>query len=203
MIGDNADLKIQLERKRYATVAFGWKIFSPRNSRFLYTQNLFWRFTRHFSVCTSFVGGNKSNNFHRQQIRRTFFPNEGNSANRWYACDYLLQFNFNKTHIGGSVNTAVGFLSRLELKVTEKKRLKIREEKQTTPTEVTSSTSDVADEEQDFFTLLDNRDESEEQILERREQPRQDAKQCVAEEEPSSLKTSVKQFREIDGNTTS
>ena len=44
----------------------------------------------------------------------------------WDACDYLSQFNFKIAHIAGSINTAAYFLSRLELKVTEKIRLKIR-----------------------------------------------------------------------------
>ena len=48
------------------------------------------------------------------------------------ACEYVLQFNFKITHIAVSVNTAADFLSRLELKVTEKIHLKIREDVQTT-----------------------------------------------------------------------
>ena len=95
----------------------------------------------------------------------------------WNARDYVLQFNFKIAHIDGSVNTAADFLSRLEFKVTEKKRLKIREDIQTTPIEETSSSSDVADEEQFFFTQADNSDESEEQTLERKKQSRQNAKQ--------------------------
>ena len=75
----------------------------------------------------------------------------------------MLQFNFKIAHIAGSVNTAADFLSRLELKVTEKIRLKIREDIQTTPTEVTTSSSDVADEEQFFFTHADDSNESEDQ----------------------------------------
>ena len=56
-----------------------------------------------------------------------------------YACDYVLQFNFRIAHIAGSVNTAADFRSRVKLKVTEKIRLKIREDIQTTPIEVTTS----------------------------------------------------------------
>ena len=61
------------------------------------------------------------------------------------ACDYVLQFNFEIAHIAGSVNTAADFLSRLELQVTEKIRLKIREDIHKTPIEVTTSSSDVAE----------------------------------------------------------
>ena len=71
-----------------------------------------------------------------------FFPN----AALWNACQYVLKHNFEIADIAGSVNTAADFFSRLELKVTEKIRLKIREDIQTTPVEVTTSSSDVADE---------------------------------------------------------
>ena len=116
---------------------------------------------------------------------------------------HVLQFNFKTANIAGSVNTAAGCLSRLELKVTEKIRLKIREDIQTTPIEVTTASSDVADEEQFFFTHADDRNESEEQTLERREQSRQKAKQWAANEQSPVLKTSVTEFTKIDGNTTS
>ena len=132
-----------------------------------------------------------------------FFQTKAIPPALWNACDYVLQFNFKIAHIAGSVNTAADFLSRLELKVTEKIRLKIREDIQTTPVEVTTSSSDVADEEQIFFTSADDATESEEQTLERKEQSRQNAKQWAANEEQLALKTSVKEFTKIDGNTTS
>ena len=68
--------------------------------------------------------------------------------------------------IAGTVNTAADFLSRLELKVTEKIRLKIMEDIHTTLIEVTTSSSDVADEEHFFFTHADDGNESEKQTLE-------------------------------------
>ena len=63
----------------------------------------------------------------------------------WNACGYVLQFIFKTTQIAGSINTAADFLYRLELKVKEEIRLKIREVVQTTVIEVTTSSSDVAD----------------------------------------------------------
>ena len=115
----------------------------------------------------------------------------------------MLQFNFKIAHIGRSVNTAADFLSRLELKVTEKIRLKIREDIQTTPIEVTTSTSDVADAEQFFFKHADDNNKSEVQTFERKQRSKQNAKQWAANEESPVLKTSVKKFTKIDGNTTS
>ena len=82
----------------------------------------------------------------------------------------MLQFYFNTAHIVGSVKTAAEFVSRLVLKVTEKIRLKISEDVQTTPIEVTTSSSDVADEEPFFFMEADAEDEIEEQTLDRKEQ---------------------------------
>ena len=99
-----------------------------------------------------------------------FFQTKAIPPALWNACDYVLQFNFTIAHIAGSVNTAADFLSRLELIITEKIRLKIREDIPISPIEVTTSSSDVADEEQIFFTHADDAKESEQQTLERKEQ---------------------------------
>ena len=68
---------------------------------------------------------------------------------------------------------------------------------------MTTSCSDVADEEQFFFTQADNNHESEQQTVERKKQPKRNAKQWAAKEESPVLKTSVKEFTKIDGSTTS
>ena len=205
MIEDNPDQKIQSKRKTYAPVAFGSKIFSPAQLKmsiyskeflviymaFLEFAHILWEATKPTIVLTD----NKS-------VTR-FFQTKAIPPALWNACDYVLQFNFKIAHIAGSVNTAADFLSRLELKVTEKIRLKIREDIHTVPIEVTTSSSDAADEEQIFFTHADYAKESEEQTLERKEQSRQKAKQWAVSEELPALKTSVKEFTKIDGNTTS
>ena len=74
-----------------------------------------------------------------------FFQTKAIPPSLWNACGYVLQFNFKIAHIAGLVNTAADFLSGLELKVPERIRLKIREDVQTTPFEVTTTSSDVAD----------------------------------------------------------
>ena len=48
----------------------------------------------------------------------------------------------------------------------------------------------------------DKNNESEEQTLERKEQSRKNARQRLANEEPSSLKTCVKEFTKINGYST-
>ena len=163
MIEDNPDQKIQSMRKTYALVAFGLKFFYPAQLKksiyskeflalymaFLEFAHDLWEATKPTIVLTD----NKSVTL--------FFQTKAIPPVLWNACDYVLQFNFKKAHIAGLVNTAADFLSRLELKVTEKIRLKIREDIHTTPIEVTTSSSDVADEEQIFFTHADGSTESE------------------------------------------
>ena len=204
MIEDNPDQKIQSKRKTYVPVAFGSKIFSPAQLKmsiyskeflaiymaFLEFAHTLWEATKPTIVLTD----NKS-------VTR-FFQTKAIPPSLWNACDYVVQFNFKIAHIAGSVNTAADFLSRLELKVTERICLTIREDVQTTPIEITTSSSDVADEEQFFFTHTDDQHETEEQILQRKEQSRQKAVEWVANQEPSSMKPSIKEFTKIDGNTT-
>ena len=66
-----------------------------------------------------------------EKTKPTIVLNDNKSVTRFFqtkaippslrnACDYVLQFNFKIAHIAGSVNTAADFLSRLELKVTER-----------------------------------------------------------------------------------
>ena len=205
MIEDNPDQKLQSKRETYAPVAFGSKIFSPAQLKmsmyskevlaiymaFLEFAHILWEATKPTIVLTD----NKS-------VTR-FFQTKAIPPALWNACDYVLQFNFKIAHIAGSVNTAADFLSRIEHKITEKIGLKIREDIHTTPIEVTTTASDVADEEQIFFTHADDGKESEEQTLERKEQSPQNAKQWAANEQSPALKTSVKEFTKIDGNTRS
>ena len=68
---------------------------------------------------------------------------------------------------------------------------------------MTTSSSDVADEEQFFFTHADAEDQTEEQILQRKEQYWKKETEWVLNEEPSSMKLSVQEFTNIEGNTTS
>ena len=132
-----------------------------------------------------------------------FFQTKAVPRALWNACDYVLHFNFKIAHIAGTVNTAADFLSRLELIVTEKIRLKVRENNHKTSIEATTSSSDVAGEERFFYTHAHNTNESEEQTRERKEQSRQIAKRWATNAESPTLKTSVKEFTKIDGITTS
>ena len=205
MIEDNPDLKIQSKVKTYAPIAFGSKFFSlaqlkmPIYSQqslaiymaFLEFAHILWQTTKPTIVLTD-------NNY----VTR-FFQTKAIPPSLWNACDYVLRFNFKIAHIAVSVNTSADFISRLELKVTEKIHLKIREVVPTTPIEVTTSSSDVTDKEQFFFTQTDDQDQTEEQILQRKEQSLEKAAEWLVNQEPSSMKPSIKEFTKIDRNTTS
>ena len=205
MVEDNPDQKIQSTRKTYAPVAFGSKTFSPAQLKMsIYSKEFFafymaflefayilWETTKPTIVLTD------------NKFVTRFFQTKAIPPSLWNACDYVLQFNFKIAHIAGSVNTAPDFLSRLELKLTERIRHKIREDVQTTPIEVTTSSSDVAEEEQFTFTQTNGEDEIEEQILQRQQQSREKSAEWVVNQEPPSMKPSIKEFTKIDGNTTS
>ena len=99
------------------------------------------------------------------------------------------------------MNTAADFLSRLELKVTEKIRLKIREDIKTIPIEVHTSSSDVADEEQVFFTPQDNEEaETEEQTLDRKAEAKNKALRQYVNQSGESFKASVKELIMVRAN---
>ena len=120
MIEDNPDQKIQSKRKTYAPVAVGSKVFPPEQLKmsvyskeflanfmaFLEFPHILWEATKLIIVLTD----NKS-------VTR-FFQTKAIPSALWRACEYELQFKFKIARFDGSVNTAVDFLSRLELKNT-------------------------------------------------------------------------------------
>ena len=205
MIEDNPDEKIQSKKKTYSPVAFGSKVSSPAQLKMSIYSKIFLAIYMAFpeiahilwetSKPTIVLTDNKS-------VTR-FFQTKAIPPSLWNACDYVPQFNFKIAHIAGSVNTAADFLSKLELKVTEKIHLKIREDVQITPIEVSTPSSDVVDEEPFFFTQTDGQNETEEQILQRKEQYQKMAAEWVVNQEPLSMKPSIKDFTKFDGNTTS
>ena len=181
------------------------KIFSPAQLRLtIYTKEILTTYMAFFEFAhflweatqpTIVLTDNKS-------VTR-FFQTKALPTAVWNSCDYVWQFNFRKAYIAVSANTAADFVSSLELEVTEKMRLRIREDIQTKPIEVTTSSSDVADEKQFFLTQADKNDESDQQSFERKEQFRQNAKQWAANQELLCLKIGVKELTKTDEKTTS
>ena len=110
----------------------------------------------------------------------------------------MLQVVFKIALIAGSVNAATDFLTRLKLRVTGRISPKIREDVQTTLIEVTTSSSYVANEEKFFFLQADAEDATEAETPKRKEQSREKATEWGATDEPSSMKPSISEFRNID-----
>ena len=127
----------QLKKSLYS------KFFLPIYMAFLEVAHILWEAAKPIIVLTD-----------TKSVTR-FLQKKAILPALWNSCDYILQLNFKIAEIAGSINTETDFLSRIKLKVTEKIRLKIREDVQTTPIEVTTSSSDVADAE-DFFTQTGN-----------------------------------------------
>ena len=97
----------------------------------------------------------------------------------WNACDYVMQFNFLIAHVPGKMNTAADFLSRLELDPKEKLQLTLRNDIETKPIEVNIQNADITQEEQ-FFFLDEEEDETEEQIWQRKEERKEQLKKNQA-----------------------
>ena len=171
MIEDNPDQKIQSKRKTCDPGVFGSELLSPVQLELsIYSKEFLGIYMaiselahilKEVAKTTIVLTDNKS--FIRFFQMKTILPA------LWNSSDNALQFNFKTAKIAGSVNTLAEFTSRPELKVSQKVRLKIREDTQTTPLEVTTSTLDVADEEQLPLTQVDTRNESKEQICDRKE----------------------------------
>ena len=162
-----------------------------------------WWYSWHFLKLHTFCGKHQSQQRARRKLNQSpVFSDESHSSIFVEGMQFLLQFNSKTAHIAGSVDTAADFLSHLELVVTEKIRLKVREDVQTTPIEVTTPSSEIADEEQFFFTQsvgemrLKSDPPTNRTIAEK-------ATEWVANKKPFSMKPSIKDFTKVDRNTTS
>ena len=203
MVEDNPDQKIQSKRKTYAPVAFGSKNFSPAQLKmsiyskefvviymaFLDFAHILWEATKPTIVLTD----NKS-------VTR-FFQTKVIPPSLWNACENVLQFNFKIAHIAGSKNTAADFLSRLKLRVIERIRLKSGKMYKQHPLksqhllQMLRTKNSFSSHKQMIRMKPKNRSYKKKQ--------RAKAAEWVVNQEPSSLKPSIKEFTKIDGNTTS
>ena len=182
MIDNNPDQKKKTWGKTYATLSFGSKNFSlvqikmssyskevlANNMAFLEFAIILWETSKPPIVLTD----NKS-------VTRLIQTNQ--LYQRRGTSDYMLQVFFKIAHIAGPINTAAEFLSRGELKVTQKINVKIWVDVQKTPLRLTTSSSDNVDEKFFFFTQADDENVWEKQNLRRKEQSRQDAKEDAIE----------------------
>ena len=176
MIEEKDDKKLTSKRKTFAPVAFSSKVFSPAQLKmsiyckeflakyhaFLEYSHILWEATLPTLVMTD-----------NRSVTR-FFQTKAIPPTLWNACDYVLQFNFRIMHVAGTLNTAADFLSRLEITPKEKIELTKREDIRTTPIQINMQSTDVADDEQQFF-LPDERLETGEEILQRKMSAKQRA----------------------------
>ena len=101
-------------------------------------------------------------------------------------------------HVAGTQNTAADFLSRIDLNPKERVELKIRDDITIRPIQANLQSTDVADEEQQFF-LPDETIETEEEILLRKEQARQN----THDEAPAKIKMAIQETTPIPINKAS
>ena len=122
MIEGNPDQNIQSKRKTYAPMAFGSQIFSPAELEMsTYSKHFLTIYVAILEFAHILWEATKPANVLTESKSVThFFQTKAIPPALLNACDYGLQFHFKIAHIAGSVNTAADFVSRLELKVTEK-----------------------------------------------------------------------------------
>ena len=110
------------------------------------------------------VGLLRANNcLDRQYFSHQVFQTKMIPRSLLKVCDFVSQFHFKKPHVPERLNTAVDFLSRLDINPKEKVILQIREDIQTTPIEVSIQSSDIHEEDQ-FYFLPEGDSETEEDI---------------------------------------
>ena len=125
---DNPHQKIQTKRKTYSCLAFGSNIFSPVQLKtsfystifltiymsFLEFAHILWQATRPTVVRTE------------KRSVKLFFQTRAIPSVVWKHMWLCVPNSIQNSTVSGSVNTTADFLSRLELKITEKTHLRIR-----------------------------------------------------------------------------
>ena len=174
MIEEQDEKKLTSRKKIFAPVAFGSKVFSPAQLKvsiyckeFLAIYHAFLEYShilRETTLPTLVMTDNRSVTM--------FFQTKAIPPTLWNACDYVLQFNFMITHVAGTLNTAADFLSRLELTPKAKIGLTIREDIQTLPIQINMQSTNVAEEEKQFF-LPDETKETDEEVLSRKQRAKE------------------------------
>ena len=148
------------------------------------------------------ANGYRQNGLTDKKIVTGFFRKKSLCSSLWNPFDHVLHFQFKIVYNAASIRTPAYFLLRLKINVTEKIQLKVREDIQTTPIELTKSHSDVTQGEYFFSTRPDNKNETKEQTH-KRKKTQMNAANGVANQEPSPMMTIIKEMPETDGNSKS
>ena len=174
LIEDDFNQKYTSTRKTYAPIAYGSKTLSPSEIKmpiyakeflaiymvFIEFGHIFWGATKPVIIMTD-----------SKSVTR-FFPTKMIPPPVWNACDFVIQFSFTIAHIQRKMNTAVDFLSRLEMDPNEKIILKNREDIPTQPIEVNIESTGIAQEETVFFDPADQQETREKELWKRKEEAR-------------------------------
>ena len=163
LIEDNPTQKYTSTRKTYAPIAKASKTYTPSQIKMSTYANEFSAIHLAFKIFGHiFWGANKTVIIMTDSRSVTrFFLTKMIRPPLWNACDFVLQINFTIAHIPGKINTAVDFLSRLELDPKEKINLNIREDILTKAIEVNIESTGIAQEEPVFLDTTDQQETTE------------------------------------------
>ena len=171
-IEDDPMEKCSSTREAFAPVAYGSKSFSPAQLKMsIYAKDFLAMFFAFKKFGHNFWGTPKPMIILTDNKSVTcFFQTKIIPPRLWNACDYVIQFSFTIAHKPGKNNTALDYLSRLEICPQEKLVLRIREDITTTPIELNFQSAGVTKEDQIFYT--DDDEETEEQLWQRKKEAR-------------------------------
>ena len=121
------DTNTKINKKQYAPVSFGSKIFQPSQLKLsIYAKEFL---AVHFALQSfaHIVWGIKNPVLILTDNRALtrFFQAKTIPSSLWSAVDHVLSFNFFLAHIPGNTNVAADYLSRIHINPQEKLRLKI------------------------------------------------------------------------------
>ena len=174
VIEDDHYQKYTSTRKTYSPITYGSKTYSPSQIKMSIYAKEFLAIYMAFKVFRHVFWGT---------TKPVIIMTDSKSATRFLqtkmippplrnACEFVLQFNFTIAHIPGKMNSAAGFLSRLEMDPNEKLISKFGEDIPTKPIEVNIESTGTAQEEQVFFNPADPQETTEKELWKRREDVR-------------------------------
>ena len=128
MIEDNPGRKIQTKTKSYALVALGLKIYCPAQPKMSIYLTDFFAIYMEFLEFPQILWEAKRSTIILTDVKSVtvFFRIQTILPSLWNAYDNVQELDCKIVHITSSINTAAELLSRLEIRVTEKMRLKIQ-----------------------------------------------------------------------------
>ena len=166
LIEDDPKQKYTSTRKTYAPMAHRSKTYTPSQIKLsIYSKEVLAIYLAFKEFGHIFWGATKPviTSTDSKSVTR-FFQTKMIHPPLWYACNFVLQFNFPIAHIPGKMNTAANFLSHLEMDPNEKIILKIREDIPTKQIELNIDSTGFAQVEPVFFDTEDQQDTTKKEL---------------------------------------